>query len=126
MILKLKDRTTINITEEQATTINQMLVDKVEFIQVNGQTIGRGLISGIFKGGLTEADIPNFDLPALEARKCKAQYSIQKEINRIALAEGKNWAKLIKDKTWREQTRAMLWQQTDQWCDDRKGTCACE
>ncbi len=58
---------------------------------------------------------------------CNAQYSIQREINNIAKdGGGAEWAKLITDKAWREQTRLRLRDSTETWCDYKANTCACE
>lgn len=63
-----------------------------------------------------------------EAKKtCRGQYSIQNEINKIAKEEGgAKWAKLISDKKWREQTRMILRQTSDEWCDYRENECYCD
>jgi hypothetical protein len=68
--------------------------------------------------------------------KCRAQYSIQCEINNLCQSmskkkseqnpEGLPWQKLVADKKWREMMRSALWEQADKWCDDKKQTCACE
>ena len=61
----------------------------------------------------------------IDSNKCHAQYSIQCEINNIA-REYPDWAKKIRDKRWREDMRQNLWEITQEWCDDKKGTCNCD
>lgn len=58
---------------------------------------------------------------------CQGQHSIQSEINNIAREEGgRDWAKLITNKDWREATRKKLWELKDDWCDNSEGVCNCE
>lgn len=68
--------------------------------------------------------------------RCKAQYSIQAEINRIAKdvsgrksadnPEGKLWMKLIGDKKWRAMIYDKLRESGVKFCDDRRQECACD
>lgn len=68
--------------------------------------------------------------------KCKAQYSIQSEINRIAKdvsgrksddnPDGVMWMKLIGDKDWRAMIYEKLRDSDVKWCDDRRNECACD
>lgn len=69
--------------------------------------------------------------------KCKAQYSIQLEIMRMAKdlsgkdnaqnPGGRTWAKLLQDKKWKEQLRLELRAQPGVlWCDGKAGDCACD
>ena len=60
------------------------------------------------------------------AKRCRGQYSIQNEINKIAKGEGATWGKLIQDKKWREETRQKLLQTQAEWCDYKTSSCACE
>lgn len=131
MILKLKDRTELVISSQEAEAIQKLLEEgETDFIHIGKVSVSRSLIAGIFEGGLTEADIPNFEEKALEAgTRCRGQYSIQWQIAMIAHDEGgpKGWAKLIRDEAWKEETRKRLRaMQPDGWCDYKAGECACE
>lgn len=95
--------------------------------ELGEDTIMSGQITKITRNKVTQADIPNFTQAVLgEGNRCKAQYSIQLEINRLAKSEGHKWAKLIADKSWREETRQKLRETGAQWCDYRAGECACD
>lgn len=59
-------------------------------------------------------------------KRCAAQYSIQKEINRLAQEEP-DWGTKIRDKKWRQQQYQMLRSQAGVlWCDDKAQECACD
>lgn len=60
--------------------------------------------------------------------RCRGTNSIQLEINNIIKADGRDWAKRINDKIYREQIRRQLVaQQPDVvWCDYKADTCACK
>lgn len=138
MILKLKDKTEIIITQDEAAAIQKVLEEgSVDFVHIGRSSVSRSLIAGIFEGGLTQADVPNFEQREIDAgKRCRGQYSIQLEINNIAHTEGGavsdlnpkgvKWSKLIKDKAWREMVRQQLRATGQQWCDYRADECACE
>lgn len=81
---------------------------------------------------------PSNDLwDRLQAKKrCRGQYSIQKEINHMAKKlsgrasednpDGVHWNVLIRDKDWREMMRQKLLEEGGKWCDYKSGACACE
>lgn len=87
--------------------------------------------------GLSEEPTPQPPRPPRDAdnlppagtamANCHGQYSIQREINHIIQAEyPKTWQKLIQSTKHREVVRQQLHAQSDQWCDYRANTCACE
>ena len=101
--------------------------DKPFKCELGDDTITSGQIMKITKNKPTQADIPSFTQQKLASgNRCKAQYSIQLEINRLAKAEGAKWGKLIADKKWREETRKALRETGAMWCDDRAKECACD
>lgn len=71
---------------------------------------------------------PNSKVQILtNGKRCKAEYSIQREINAIARDEGgKGWARLVTDAKWREEMRLALRSTPAKWCDYRANECACE
>jgi hypothetical protein len=100
-------------------------------IELDDDTLMSSQIVKITKNRATEADaiqIPDFDAPVLlQGNRCRGQYSIQREINRIAKDEGgRDWAKLVKDKSWRANTRKTLRGTGALWCDYIAGECACD
>lgn len=101
--------------------------DKPFKCELGDDTITSGQIMKITRNKVSQADIPSFTQAKLgEGTRCKAQYSIQVEINRLAKAEGRKWPKLIADKAWREEQRQGLLETGALWCDYRAGTCACD
>jgi hypothetical protein len=106
--------------------------DKAFPVQLGNEAISSSAIKAITPQRLTMADMPqnrDYKPNALPSGKiCRAQYSIQKEINNIAKDEGgpKGWAKLVTDKHWREETRQKLRQPGVMWCDYKAGECACD
>jgi hypothetical protein len=139
MIVVLADKTEITITNAQYEKLKPVLLSGSNTMIVLGEMmIQANMVKMVKPGGMTEADIPNFEQKALEAgTRCRGEYSIQCEINNIAQAESKTvsdlnpqglkWQKLIVDKTWREQVRQQLRaQQPEGWCDYKAGECACE
>lgn len=58
---------------------------------------------------------------------CRAQYSIQREINNIIRSEGFGWGKRIRDESYREELRSSLRSQDGlEWCDYRASQCSCD
>lgn len=127
--VKLFDETELIITTQQAEALKAALNRSTEgFVTVNGQTIKKNAISSITTGGITEDDLPNFNLRAIPSGKvCTGKFSINTEINRIAQDEGgKDWANLIRNTKWREETRQKLKSIPGTlWCDYREGSCHC-
>jgi hypothetical protein len=123
---------TVNDTNASRLMGMWMTADKPFPVNLGDATINSGTIKSIKPVKVTEADIPKakpiqHGYRLASGKLCIAQYSIQKEINRVAQDEGgENWDKLIKDDKWREKTRIKLWQSSGDWCDHKKGTCACE
>lgn len=62
------------------------------------------------------------------AKRCRGQYSIQKEINDMLKAERPDsWAKLIGDSTTRQKLYDQLRAQKGvTWCDYKKKECHCD
>jgi hypothetical protein len=106
--------------------------DKSFPVDLGHEAINSSTIKSINPMRVTEAELPRpireTHYPKLSSGKtCTAQKSIQHKLNNIAQTEGgKDWAKLIKDTKWREKTRLKLWESSEDWCDYRVGTCACE
>lgn len=103
--------------------------DKSFPVNLNGTAISSQSIKSITPGALTEADLDRVPTKRQLAsgKICQGQYSIQREINNIAKDEGgTKWAKLIRDKQWREETRNKLRQTGEMWCDYRAKECACD
>jgi hypothetical protein len=127
--VKLRDKTVLGLDDKNAEDLKLRLASSKQTIMVEiGDTLMRSTeILSIQRNQQTEADIPNFDIPVLPSGKvCRATYSIQAEINKIALDEGgKEWGKLIRDKKWRETTRLKLRESNVSWCDYKEGECAC-
>ena len=121
-----RDKTSIIISNERGDKLKEILAaNKPQMLDLEGNMYRSSEIVSVKQAIESNATLITDPFRQIEESKCKAQYSIQKEINHIALAE-KNWAKLIQDTKWREQVRAQLWEQSDQWCDYKKGACACE
>lgn len=141
----LTDRKRILVTEGEEKQITKVLPNSSDRITVKGIPYKKSMI-GYF-------DDPTHDelmglqhvlnvFPGAKAineglnAKCRAQYSIQCEINNLCQSmsgvksednpEGLRWQKLIGNKQWRESMRLKLWEQTDNWCDHKKNVCACE
>ena len=125
----LRDKTEIYITEDQAEKLNnELMLNDNGFVQIGNQTVRKDRIVEIRTGGLQAADIPDFNKPNLPTGKvCRGTHSIQADINRMAQDESpKGWAKLIRDKKWREEMRQLLRETGGPWCDYRASECACE
>lgn len=144
-VMVLTDRKRILITETEEKAISKVLNNASDRVTVKGIPYKKSMI-GYF-------DDPTHDeLMGLQsvlevfpgAKKlndglvlgCRAQYSIQCEINNIAQSlsgkksaenpDGLKWPKYIGDRKWREMMRKSLWETTEQWCDYKKKTCFCE
>jgi hypothetical protein len=134
MILKLLDKIEIIITDEQAKKISNELMDNNTdnpFIFVNNQAIKKTAIAGIFKGGMKESDLPNFNHKQIAPPKyncVSAGTSIQIQVRKIILAQHpKDWPKYLKDESYREKIRKSIRAKypNKQWCDHREGEHAC-
>lgn len=140
--LVLKDRTQIEITDDQAESLEATLIDgKADFLKINGELYSPRSIDRIVKSKATQADI--FEDPwadeehQIEAgRTCRGDRSIQREINDIAKSLDRKqdadnpdtlgWAKLITSTKWREGIRQKLLKaDPDNWCDNKTGKCVC-
>lgn len=104
--------------------------DKPFPVDIGGAAFSSSSIKSITPNHVTEADLPkaNDKLKQLQAgKRCRGQYSIQAEINKAAKElGGKDWAKLIQNKAWREKIRNQLRTTPADWCDYKAGECACE
>lgn len=127
----LKDRTQIELTDDEAESFENALVSgKAEFIRIKGELYSPKSVDRIIKSRKTEVDVDPWAteesmLP--QGKKCTGQHSIQNEINQIAKNDHPNdWARLIRDKDWREETRQTLLKLNDQWCDYKANTCVCD
>lgn len=126
----LFDKSEFIISKTQTAQLERALAQSTDgFVTVDGRTIKKNAIAAILPGGETEVDIPkpwaNQDRQIVAGKVCKAEYSIQNEINMIAKTYA-DWSKRIVSEKWREGVRKKLREQTEQWCDYREGTCACE
>ncbi len=125
--VKLRDGAIYSLTDTDAQSLKNTLANsKTSFMaELGNDTILSSQIVSIKKNSVTEPDLDNYpELPS--GGICRGQYSIQREINNIAQAEGKHWPTLIIDKRWRESVRDNLWTLNNEWCDYIKGTCFCE
>lgn len=129
--VSFRDKTSTTITTEDGDNLKLLLLAKNHppNIEINGELYRASEIISV-KQAVSTQDIipediidPNKRLAAKS--RCRGQYSIQHEINKIAHSND-NWGKLVRDKKWREDIRSKLLEQTDQWCDSRTGSCACE
>lgn len=126
MILKLMDKTEIQLSDREAQAVEKMVEQGKEFIKIGTTLIKRSQIAQITPGGIVNADI--FEKPALPAGpKCRGQFSIQNEINKMIKSDyPRDWAKRIRDKKFREELRQSLRQQAGVlWCDYKTEECAC-
>lgn len=135
----LKDKTVYPLDEADGFDLKlKWLEAKKPFtLELGDDVISSTEIKRISRNKLTQADVPNFHQVALPTgRNCKAQYSIQKEINEIAQNEAGQttdnnphaWPlfKLISNKRWRLEMYEKLLETGAVWCDDRAKTCACD
>lgn len=132
MILKMTDRTEMYVSRAEGDSIRKALTkSETGFLTVRGTTIKKTAVLKLEEGG-TDPLAPGFfdkpKTPLESGKRCRAQYSIQREINDIAKNEHPHdWAKYIKSTKWREATRLKLRQAKDVvWCDAKAGECACE
>lgn len=99
-------------------------------VDLGSATISSGSIKSITPRRVTEADVPPQIIEGqkrVEAgTRCRGQYSIQNEINKIAKASDADWGKKIKSKEWRAKVRERLLETEADWCDYKTGTCHCE
>lgn len=139
--IHLFDDTSIEITDDQAATIEDELVrGDLDYIRVNGQLLNPKTIARIAPSQATQADIfadpwaePDHQVEA--GRKCKGTKSLALEImNRAKQQDGKTSPdnpdglrhfKLLADKQWRERTRKQILKADPDWCDGQSGKCVC-
>lgn len=138
MIVKLFDRTEIHITVAEANKLEAALQKSTDgFVTIGGNMLKKSAIAAVMQGGLTAADIPNFDAKTLPSGKvCRAEHSISAEIMWAAQRlhckvdddnpEGLKSHELLRDKDWRDMMYAKLKAGKRKWCDARTGDCACE
>jgi hypothetical protein len=125
--IRLFDKTEIVVSNAQAMALNKSLASGSDgFVTVNGSTIKKSAIASVTPGGQTQADQPGpaFGGTIAVGLQCRGQYSIQREINRIA-SDRPDWSKLIRDLSWREKTRTELLRASNDWCDYKTGACRC-
>ena len=108
MILKLMDKTEIQLTDHEAQAVEKMVEQGKEFIKIGTTLIKRSQIAQITPGGLPNVDIFDNKQKLPEGPKCHGQYSIQNEINRIIRNEYDDWPKKIRDTKLREEIRQRL------------------
>lgn len=131
MILKLMDKTEMFVDEREGKAIRSALTKSAEgFITVRGTTIKKSVIAKLEEGGVdTNAELfaNQKALAATTKPRCRAQYSIQSEINDIIKSDfPDDWAKRIQSKKFREAVRTKLRSQPGVlWCDSKANECAC-
>lgn len=124
-----KNRVIIHVDSTQGLTIKGMWMagEDLKRFEINGNAYLVGNIISVEKsneGGFVDP-FANEDR-MIEGKICYGKYSIQKEINNIAKGEaGKDWAKLVTDKKWRESTRKTLISTGATFCDYKAKKCAC-
>lgn len=132
MIIKFYNQPEVIVSNEVGEKIMAELAkpesERQKYVKIDGEMYSLANMSAVTKGGYIEPDIKKVEevfgtLPA--GPTCRGQYSIHKELIRIALSE-KGGARKLKDKAWREETLEKLRASTDKWCDNKKGTCFCE
>lgn len=128
---KGRDAKSVGLDDDNAQSLMRRLADATKpFMVVLGEDmVSSTEIKSLSKNVVTEADVPkawaNENRQLIAGKVCKAEYSIQKEINRIAMGQ-KDWPKKIKSEKWREAVRKKLWESTKEWCDYREQICSCD
>lgn len=140
--ITFKDRSSITVSNERGEKIKELRFDgkKDTPIDIDGNLYLVGSISKVEQ--VADPVIANpwaneKQLP-LTTKPCRAQYSIQQTINRLAVKfgghqseynpEGVKWSKLISDSDWRDMMRQVLLKKAPdaKWCDYKAGKCACD
>lgn len=128
MILKLRDKTEITLSQEEAEAVGKMIEAGTEFIKIGTVMVRRSEIASIQPGGITGDAIPDFNKKALPENKCNGQKSIQREISkRLVKKYPTTWAEKVRNKKVRETIRKEIINEDKnaEWCDHVAGTCAC-
>lgn len=127
--ITFRNKTTAGVDDQDGAALGALLMQprKPDYVEIHGNTVRTSEILAVTKNQPTQADLaPGTTLP--KGKRCRAQYSIQLEINRLARGEGgKAWPKLIRDKAWREVTRQKLRAIPGTlWCDAQANECHCD
>lgn len=126
MILKLTDRTEIQLTDKEAAAVERLIEQGKEFIKIGSTMIKRNQIAQIVPGNITKIN-PFSNVRALQRPQCHAQFSIQREIiMSIRRRMGHDWAKGLRDKKLKAEIYKELRSQKGiKWCDYKTGECYC-
>lgn len=133
-----KDKTSQIVPDLTGEKLKSMVLENEQPttpIEINGNIFRLYDVASVRYSATIKRELPTVSIDHLidaaankdkHGNKCRAQYSIQREINALAKAEG-NWTKLLRDKEWREKTRLELWSHKGVlWCDDKVKECACD
>lgn len=124
----LKSKKQYSLSDDNANSLKTALKNpKTMLVELNTDLVKTYEITSITKDNLSEADKPLRPDRTLETNRCKAQYSIQREINNIIFSEGEGSSNRIKNESYREQIRKQLrLSPAVEWCDYKANECACE
>lgn len=127
--IRFRDKTTTVVDNKDGEALSLLLIQakKPDYIEVNGNTVRTSEVISVKPGGEDPNPIVDPFRQIDEGKKCRGQFSIQNEINKIIKGEHpKDWAKKIQDTKFRETIRKQLRSQKGVlWCDYRAGECAC-
>jgi len=121
--ITFSDRSQVTVDNEQGLKLMELQasVKKPEYVNIDGSQYKLSTITKIVKTGGTPATLPMISSGMVK----RHDKSIHREIYYLFMKE----LQKPEPRKW-EEFRATaydyLYTQSDQWCDDRKGTCVCK
>lgn len=127
--ITFKGGDSINVSTERGLKVKELWFngDSKTPIDIDGDAYLVSDIKRIRQSADAKIQVPVFGVLAKGKEKCRGQFSIQSEINQIIKDEHPDdWAQKIQSETFRETIRQrLLTHKGIEWCDYRKGKCAC-
>jgi len=138
---RTRDQASVTIDNEKGEKLKALWFDENQRntpVEIAGNAYVIGDIKSITFTADPKIELPDFDQTALlEGKKCKAQYSINREILSMMKGlggkvseynpKGKPWPKLATDPKWWQSMRDKLHAMPGvAWCDNKTGECACD
>lgn len=126
--VQFKDRTSTIIESIEGERLKQMLLTlkTPRNIELNGEMYNTTQIVAVKHATMPTVDLPDWDKPVLPAGKtggCRGEKSLARELMRVA-SKRKNF-KLLADKKWRAEQKAILVESGQKFCDASANECAC-
>lgn len=126
--IQFKDRTSTIIESHEGEKLKQLLLTlkQPRNIELNGELYSTTQIVAVKHATMPTVDLPNWDRPVLPAGKtsgCRGEKSLARELMRVA--NKRKDFKLLADKKWRAEQKAVLVDSGQKFCDATTGECAC-